>query len=213
LDVFLGFVNRIAKAIGITRDEQLLPSIHTRETLPPRVFTREPIANQPGEKRFSFFSFLSFFSTASEKPVSQPSVSMPSYKAPPSDASIRLPYYARNNLSGNIASYFKDNNISSIDLASLGLAESPLMTAARKGNAEAVSSFLPYATLENIEDSLRALACLPSHERDCIPVTKCGKALAMQLRGHGTYIDTLHMSKEVTFLPGQTAWLEELRKR
>jgi hypothetical protein len=87
------------------------------------------------------------------------------------------------------------------------------MTAARKGNVEAVSSFLPYATLKNIEDSLRALACLPSHERDCIPVTKCGKTLAMQLRGQGTYIDTLHMSKEVTFLPGQTAWLEELRKR
>jgi hypothetical protein len=151
VDAFLGFLNRIAKAIGITRDEQFFPLNPIRETSPPRVFTREPIANQPGEKRFSFFAFLSFFSTASEKPVSQPSASMPSYKAPPSDASIRLPYYARNNFPGNITSYFKDNNISSIDLASLGLAESPLMTAARKGNVEAVSSFLPYATLKNID--------------------------------------------------------------
>jgi len=136
---------------------------------------------------------------------------MPSYKPPSPPAPSLLPLYAIRGDNEGLSLYLQKNNFSKIDFASKDFRESPLTVAARGGKVHVVKTLLPYADLEHVRDSLRALACLPHNIRDNQLVTSSGVALAKHLRDNKTYIDTLHMNREAAFTPAQTAWLEEMR--
>jgi hypothetical protein len=202
MDTFFRLANRLARAIGLTHGDEL-PTAETRKT--PTVRTVHSRPNSLIERFFLFFSF------PDRKPASQPGASMPSYKPPSPPAPSVLPLYAIRGNSEELRLYLQKNNFSRIDFASKDFKESPLTVAARGGRVHVVNTLLPYADPEHAGDSLRALACLPYNIRNNQLVTESGKALAKHLRDNKTYIDTLRMSKEVTFTPEQMAWLEEMR--
>lgn len=202
MDSLIVLVNRLAKAIGLPHDNEL-PNLGIQT--PPRVSTVSATASRLFER------FLSLFSFSDKAPASPPTASMPSYQAPSPPFPCLLPHYVKTGDHARLSLYLKNYAISSIDFDSENFTKSPLTAAAEGGKVGIVNILLPYASLKHVGDSLRAMACLPANQRNCQNVIKSAKALAQHLRGHSTYIDTVHLNKERTFLPEQTAWLDEMR--